>query len=349
VRRVTIENSVNAAIIVSGRALVEQCTISGSAGRGVDANSGWITNCTFADIAGELIFGGTRSSRLSVQNSLVDVSSTDGVRRRFIDKGGNLITRVIGGGWHEDTLRGSVDVPLDPRLGELAFNGGFVRTRAILPDSPAFEIGVETELEFDQRGEGFFRVVGEVPDAGAYEVQMGAEDIELVPGETIYDEETGLFEQWLTLRNDSPWHQPQVRLVVSNLPEGVSLYNGSGEEVLDVTAPLGKGAWLWIHLQYHGGEEGDVVSPLIEWMPKRLVFSALTDAERESVQIRRVGTDVELMGKVQLWREYQMEYSDDLQNWVPLGPSKLAQSHITQWVDRDEAPARRYYRIMEQK
>jgi hypothetical protein len=65
-----------------------------------------------------------------------------------------------------DTLR------VDPRLGPLANNGGRTRTHALLEGSPAIDAGNNNAgYAFDQRGEGFQRVVNGRADIGAFEQQ----------------------------------------------------------------------------------------------------------------------------------------------------------------------------------
>ena len=64
----------------------------------------------------------------------------------------------------------------DPKLGPLQNNGGLTKTHALLPGSPAIDAGnpmltrppVATPL-YDQRGEGFRRVVNGHIDIGAFE------------------------------------------------------------------------------------------------------------------------------------------------------------------------------------
>jgi len=65
-----------------------------------------------------------------------------------------------------DTLR------VDPRLAPLANNGGRTRTHAFLEGSPAIDAGNNNaNYAFDQRGEGFPRVVNGRADIGAFEQQ----------------------------------------------------------------------------------------------------------------------------------------------------------------------------------
>jgi hypothetical protein len=77
-------------------------------------------------------------------------------------------------GWTSTDLTGSDASPLVPLLGPLQDNGGPTQTLALLPDSPALNAGdpSATDLaEFDQRGPGFARVIGNCVDIGAFEYQ----------------------------------------------------------------------------------------------------------------------------------------------------------------------------------
>lgn len=65
-------------------------------------------------------------------------------------------------------------MPIDPLLGPLADNGGTTLTHALLPGSPAINMGdpgFSGPPDFDQRGEPFARVYGAAIDIGAYEAQ----------------------------------------------------------------------------------------------------------------------------------------------------------------------------------
>ena len=82
--------------------------------------------------------------------------------------GHNLIGNSTGGSGFDAT--DLLDV--NPRLGPLQDNGGPTLTRALLEGSPAIDAGDNTDApEFDQRGEGFPRIVNNIIDIGAFEVQ----------------------------------------------------------------------------------------------------------------------------------------------------------------------------------
>ncbi len=61
---------------------------------------------------------------------------------------------------------------VDPMLGTLTDNGGPTRTMALRPGSPAIDAGDNTGApQWDQRGEGFPRIVNGTIDIGAFELQ----------------------------------------------------------------------------------------------------------------------------------------------------------------------------------
>jgi hypothetical protein len=88
--------------------------------------------------------------------------------------GHNLIGNTQGGSGFDPTDL----LNINPLLGPLQDNGGPTQTMALLPGSPAIDAGDNTDApDWDQRGEGFARIVGiidpnnPVIDIGAFEVQ----------------------------------------------------------------------------------------------------------------------------------------------------------------------------------
>ncbi len=82
--------------------------------------------------------------------------------------GYNLIGNTQGGSGFAPTDLLNVN----PLLGPLQNNGGPTLTMALLPGSPAIDAGDNTDApDWDQRGEGFPRIVNGIIDIGAFEVQ----------------------------------------------------------------------------------------------------------------------------------------------------------------------------------
>jgi hypothetical protein len=71
-------------------------------------------------------------------------------------------------------LVGGATTPIDPLLGPLQDNGGLTLTPALLAGSPAIDAGNNAyATDWDQRGEGFPRIVNDIIDIGAFEYQGG--------------------------------------------------------------------------------------------------------------------------------------------------------------------------------
>src|SRR5947208_8763095 len=136
--------------------------------------------------------GGIYGSGTVLKSTLIarNSATTSGpdVFGSFVSRGFNLIERKDGStGFTAATdLKGTINSPLDPKLGPLQNNGGATQTMALLPGSPAIDKGTSvtlagTTLTTDQRGTGFPRKFdnpsivnatgGDGTDIGAFERQ----------------------------------------------------------------------------------------------------------------------------------------------------------------------------------
>jgi parallel beta-helix repeat protein/predicted outer membrane repeat protein len=112
-----------------------------------------------------------------------DVGQDIGVYNQILTvQSDHSVLGTIGEGVTVDDLGGTQQGVTDPGLAPLASNGGATQTHALLPGSVALDKGPVPEpafpgSEFDQRGEGFARVVNGVADVGAYEVQPALEPL----------------------------------------------------------------------------------------------------------------------------------------------------------------------------
>jgi hypothetical protein len=188
----------------TGRLLVIESTMTGNS-----ALSGMVT----AGMAGAIENGGT----LTLIDSTVSGNSARGFGK-VIGQGGGIMnegtlsmqntilagnTATAGTGTFPSDLYGSLNdlghnlIGGDPGLGPLQDNGGPTWTMALLPGSPAVGAGALTDMEWDQRGPGYPRLVNGATDIGAYEVQdsaanapaarpgLFAEAVLLVPGTAL--------------------------------------------------------------------------------------------------------------------------------------------------------------------
>jgi CSLREA domain-containing protein len=175
---------------------VSNSTLSGNsarmAGGGIHNNGGTLTvsNSTLSGNSTTESFGdgggiSSNGGAVTLKNTIVanspsgrNCSQTPGAP---ITNGGyNLDSDgSCGFGTTNNSLSGTTDNPLDPQLGTLNDNGGPTKTHALLEGSPAIGKGNNAfaidangnALQFDQRGEGFARIVGARVDIGAFEVQ----------------------------------------------------------------------------------------------------------------------------------------------------------------------------------
>lgn len=168
----------------TGNATITNSTISGNAaeriGGGIASyrSNTTVTNSTIsgntAEEDGGISNGGiTATVTSSIIAANTDNKDIDGTS--FISGGNNLIGNGNGAEGFTNGVKGDLvgttANPVDPRLGPLQNNGGSTQTQALLSGSPAINAGSNPlNLEFDQRGPGFDRVVGTQADIGAVAV-----------------------------------------------------------------------------------------------------------------------------------------------------------------------------------
>ncbi|MEO5627024.1 MAG: choice-of-anchor Q domain-containing protein [Dokdonella sp.] len=170
-------------------AIVYESTLSGNT---AIAGGGMTTNVPLSLYNSTVVFntipyrsGGTigtrqgagldlRTSPVRIDGSIIAGNLALGTPDRPRDVGGELSITVTGS--HnlindiaQVGLTGTINA--DPLLGPLRRNGGVTATHALLSGSPAINAGNNTRnFATDQRGNGFPRVLGGVPDIGGYKV-----------------------------------------------------------------------------------------------------------------------------------------------------------------------------------
>lgn len=160
----------------SGIIYLANCTFSGNNGGSGTAIFNFDTltavNCTISDNPGhDSVFG---SGVWTLNNNII-ANSTSGPNLQ-IDGTITGSHNVVDDGSAPAALTNTINA--DPVLGPLQNNGGLTLTFALLTGSPARNAGSDAlavdangnPLQFDQRGDGFDRLIGTV-DVGAFEVQ----------------------------------------------------------------------------------------------------------------------------------------------------------------------------------
>ncbi|NEP14923.1 MAG: right-handed parallel beta-helix repeat-containing protein [Symploca sp. SIO2C1] len=165
-------SSFGGSITNSGELRLTNSTISGNAGL-----SSSVTNYSggLATVSNTMIAGNMNYS--SYDNTLGDVSGD------FTSNGFNLIGDITGSTGFDNDLTfaslGGISIQ-DVIDTNLADNGGFTLTHALIPGSPAIDAGNNDDISAltDQRGAGFDRIVDgnndtiAIVDIGAFEVQQ---------------------------------------------------------------------------------------------------------------------------------------------------------------------------------
>lgn len=160
-------------------ATIMNSTLSGNSGEGAGLvigsmqmmNSTVADNDAYHDSTGGVIVLGDSE----IESSIIARNQGDGAADLSSD--GAPVT-ISGANNLIMDVDPSVAVPpdtlhADPLLAALADNGGPTWTMALLPHSPAIDVGNDVALlATDQRGPGYPRVVGANADIGAYEVMV---------------------------------------------------------------------------------------------------------------------------------------------------------------------------------
>lgn len=166
--------------------------------------------------AGQTAVAEVYSSIIARDNSTpgLDFNATDDLGGQVLVTGANNLIR-----WH--TVNPSMIITSDdPKLGSLESNGGPTWTHELLPDSPAIGLGSNVlNLDADQRGGAFDRVVGSAPDIGAFEVQT--------PGQALPGDYNG--SDLVDAADYVIW-----RKTLGNNVERFSGADGNGNEAIDV-------------------------------------------------------------------------------------------------------------------
>lgn len=128
-----------------------------------------VGNSTIAFNSGGIDGGGILQAGafdLTLQNSIVADNVPNDIDGGLSVVGSKNVIKLAG----PNAMLPAGTITFDPKLGPLAWNGGSTRTHAIGAASPAIDAADNPiNLQSDQRGSSYYRLVGAALDIGAYE------------------------------------------------------------------------------------------------------------------------------------------------------------------------------------
>jgi parallel beta-helix repeat protein len=157
--------SIQNSTITANRSTLDQSGGGWAGGLNMETDKPSLVSLSSTIVAGNTDQNGVApdlSGPVTLSNCLVGDGTGSGLTEAPVgapDVNGNL----VGGPLHG---------VIDPKLGSLADNGGPTETCALLAGSPAIDMGSNpVSLAYDQRGEGYPRVLGAQADIGAFEAE----------------------------------------------------------------------------------------------------------------------------------------------------------------------------------
>jgi uncharacterized repeat protein (TIGR01451 family) len=174
------------------------------------------------------------------------------------------------------------------------------------------------------------------------------------------DFQTGLFKQVVTVTNTNPIGIPAFRILVSGLPEGVTVHNAQGvaggNSYLLYNRELGIGESVELVVEYFQADASGGFEPTFELE----LLDAIDDSEvGEGVAVDRCEVlpngDVLVEFAAEIGGIYTVQYSEDGESWLNVIPDVVSGGTKFQWVDNGPPktashPAgakRRFYRLFQ--
>jgi len=160
-------------------------------------------------------------------------------------------------------------------------------------------------------------------------------------GTNIFNPQTGLFEQRVTVTNTGTNTAAAVRLLVGGLRGGVALYDASGTNsgrpFVQYNAPLNPGQAVTFRLEFYVPDR----HPFNDTLEAQAVLPIAPTIATGGVVIDRKFMDNRIPAEPRFvieWasvpgRIYTVLYSSDMQTWTAATPSIKAAATRTQWYD----------------
>ncbi|HEU0011701.1 MAG TPA: tandem-95 repeat protein, partial [Verrucomicrobiae bacterium] len=216
-------------------------------------------------------------------------------------------------------------------------------------------------------GEDRFNYVvsdGSLTATGTVIVTVLPTAMDLIEDAPVYNAQTGLFEQRITVSNGTQYTLAAFRLYISNLRTNIVVWNASGIDngtnYVQYNRPLDPGRPVTLRIEYYVPDRRPF-APVISL--KATMPTVQPPVQGSGAVIDRVFMDTRLPGEPRCvieftstpGRVYTIIYSDDLKTWKAATPSVTATANRTQWYD-DGAPktdskpgvkTNRFYRCVE--
>lgn len=180
-------------------------------------------------------------------------------------------------------------------------------------------------------------------------------------GSITLNRQTGLLEQTVTVTNDTGQPLDGFRLFISDLPEGVQVWNAHGTidgvPYFDISGPIAPGASIDILVEYYRPSRDPGFSPTFAIAEPGAAFTRPEDAVAANLDLRIVALGTEgliLEFLTEPDTVYTIEYSDDMQSWKVAQPQITGTGQRIQWIDsgppKTNTPpgGARFYRVFKQ-
>lgn len=160
----------------------------------------------------------------------------------------------------------------------------------------------------------------------------------LVAGAVALDLQTALFKQVITVTNNNPGALPAFRILVSGLPEGVTVRNAQGailgDSYLLYNQMLGSGESIDLIVEYFQLDASGGIEPTFEI---ELLDSVENQNTGEGVSADRCKVlpngDVLIEFAAQIGGIYTVQFSGDGESWTNVVPDVVSGGTRMQWID----------------
>jgi hypothetical protein len=204
-----------------------------------------------------------------------------------------------------------------------------------------------------------------VASASQAQTDVGVAQFGILAGTPVFNPQTGLFEEQVTVTNNAAVTILGFRLFVGGLTNGVTLYNASGTTngtpFVNYNFPVDPSNHVTMTLEFYDPTRQPFTNML--WAEAILPGESANANTNGSAAVSRVFMDTRVEGDTRFVIEfasvpgktYAIIYSSDLETWKTATPSVKASGNVTQWYDdgppvtesKPTSVSSRYYRVIQ--